>query len=264
MIVCRGRCRVIMRGKPVTRRTIKIVIPGVKLETLDWQAAERRFADNPVIVFPLGAAAKEHGPHLPLNNDAIIAEWLAARLCRERAVVVAPLLNASYYPAFVDYPGSISLRVETARDLIVDSCSSLARFGLDRFYVLNTGLSTLRPLAAAKAELEARLAFDYLVLDDAFASLPDGLLQQGYGSHADEAETSLMLYIAPERVDMARAVDDGAEGEGRLRRERGEGTWSPSGVFGQATLATADKGRVIADCLLQRVLHQVDALAGRA
>lgn len=236
------------------------MIPGVKLETLDWQTAERRFADNPVIVLPLGAAAKEHGPHLPLNNDAIIAGWLAEQLCRQRAVVVAPLINASYYPAFVDYPGSISLRLETARDLVVDYCTSLARFGLNRFYVLNTGLSTLRPLAAAKVLLEGELEFDYLVLDEALQSLPKGLLQQQYGSHADEAETSLMLHIAPALVDMARAVDDGAEGEGRLVRARGQGTWSPSGVFGQATLASAAKGSVIADCLLRQVLRQVDAL----
>ena len=232
---------------------------GVKLETLDWQTAEDYFSSNPVVVLPLGAAAKEHGPHLPLNNDAIIADWLADELCRQRPIVVAPLINASFYPAFVDYPGSISLRAETARDVIVDCCTSLARFGLSRFYVLNTGLSTLRPLAAARELLDPGLVFDYLVLDEAFEKLPAGLLQQQYGSHADETETSLMLHIAPEVVDMNRAVDDGAEGEGRLSRQRGQGTWSVSGVFGQASLASADKGRIIADCLLQHCLQQIDA-----
>ena len=88
---------------------------GVKLETLNWVEAERWFTTNPVIVMPLGAAAKEHGPHLPLNNDAIIADWLAEQLRQRRPVVIAPLINASFYPAFVEYPGSISLRLETAR-----------------------------------------------------------------------------------------------------------------------------------------------------
>ena len=74
---------------------------GVKLESLSWVEAERCFAANPVVVMPLGAAAKEHGPHLPLNNDAIIAGWLAEQLRRLRPVVIAPLINASYYPAFV-------------------------------------------------------------------------------------------------------------------------------------------------------------------
>ena len=121
-------------------------------------------------------------------------------------------------------------------------------------------MSTLRPLAEAGRQLAAELSFDYLNLDDALASLPPNLLQQQYGSHADEHETSLMLHIAPELVDMARAVDDGAEGEGRLSRERGRGTWSQSGVFGQATLATAAKGGIIAGVLIDRVVAEIGQL----
>ena len=200
---------------------------------------------------------KEHGPHLPLNNDAIIADWLGGQVRQRLPVVVAPLVNASFYPAFVEYPGSISLRPETARDLIVDIVNSLAGFGLTRFYVINTGLSTLGPLARAAELLDDSLVFEYLDLDAALQGLPDGLLQQQYGSHADEHETSLMLHIAPEVVDMDKAVDDGAEGEGRLTRERGQGLWSPSGVYGQATLASADKGRVVAKCVLDHVIAQI-------
>jgi creatinine amidohydrolase len=233
---------------------------GLKLETLTWLEAERLFADDPVVVFPLGAAAKEHGPHLPLNNDALIAEWLAGEIMQRLPVIVAPLINASYYPAFIDYPGSISLRMETARDLIVDSCRSLVNFGVSKFFIVNTGLSTLRPLAEAREQLGEQVAFDYLDLERALEALPRGLLQQQYGSHADEHETSLMLHIAPDVVDMSLAVDDGTEGEGRLTRTRGEGTWSASGVYGQATLASADKGRVIADLLTDHCHAQIEDL----
>ncbi|MDH3387889.1 MAG: creatininase family protein [Gammaproteobacteria bacterium] len=233
---------------------------GVKLETLTWIEAEQWFAHNPVVVIPLGAAAKEHGPHLPLNNDALIAGWLADEIMQRLPVVIAPLINASFYPAFVEYPGSISLRVETARDVIVDTCNSLVEFGLSRFYVINTGLSTLRPLAEAAKRLDRGIRFEYLNIDDALQVLPPGLIQQRYGSHADETETSLMLHIAPQVVDMSRAVDDGAEGEGRLTRSRGEGIWSGSGVFGQATLASADKGGVIAEMLMNHTLAQIERL----
>ena len=233
---------------------------GVKLELLNWIEAERCFADDPVVVMPLGAAAKEHGPHLPLNNDAIIAGWLADEIMRRLPVVVAPLINASFYPAFTEYPGSISLRLETARDLIADSCNSLARFGLTRFYVLNTGLSTLRPLAEVAQSLGEGIHFGYLNLGTAMQTLPPDLLQQQYGSHADEHETSLMLHIAPQVVDMSRAVDDGAEGEGRLTRNQGQGTWSASGVYGQATMASAEKGRLIAGILLSHCLAEIGNL----
>jgi creatinine amidohydrolase len=237
---------------------------GVKLETLSWIEAEQWFADNPIVVIPLGAAAKEHGPHLPLNNDAIIATWLSEQIMQCLAVVVAPLINSSFYPAFVEYPGSISLRYETARDVIVDTCTSLASFGLSRFYVINTGLSTLRPLAEVKTLLPAGISFGYLNLDAALERLPDDLLTQRFGSHADEHETSLMLYIAPEVVDMSQAVDDGAEGEGRLTRSRGQGLWSASGVFGQPTLASASKGKVIAEGLLRHACAQIESLDEQA
>lgn len=234
---------------------------GVKLETLTWIEAENWLARDPVVLLPLGAAAKEHGPHLPLNNDAIIADWLATQIMRRLPVLVAPLINASFYPAFVEYPGSISLRAETARDFLLDTCSSLASHGAKRFYAINTGISTLRPLRDAQKLLARSIRLDYLNLDQVLQTLPPGLLEQRYGSHADEHETSLMLHIAPGVVDMSLAVDDGSEGEGRLSRVRGRGAWSASGVFGQATLASAAKGRVIADALLRRCLEQIEDLA---
>lgn len=237
--------------------------PGVKLELLNWVDAEEYFGRDPVVVIPLGAAAKEHGPHLPLNNDAIIADWLAAEVMRRLPVVVAPLINASFYPAFVEYPGSISLRLETARDLVLDSCNSLAKFGLKRFYVLNTGLSTLRPLTEVGKLLDASIRFGFLDLDAALHKLPADLLQQQYGSHADEHETSLMLHIAPRVVDMSRAVDDGAEGQGRLSRKRGQGTFSASGVYGQPKLASAEKGKLIAEVLLRHCLDEIENIGVR-
>lgn len=235
--------------------------PGIKLEKISWVEAELWLANDPIVVFPLGAAAKEHGPHLPLNNDAIIANWLADEVVARLPVVVAPLINASFYPAFVDYPGSISLRPETARDLIVDSCRSLMRFGARRFYILNTGLSTEGPLRLVKELLDGEALFEFLSLDAALASLPSDLLQQTHGSHADEHETSLMLHIAPQVVDMSKAVDDGSEGEGLLCRKRGQGIWSASGVYGQATLATAEKGAIVAQAILDHAINEITKLA---
>ena len=225
---------------------------GYWLEKLSWLEAERLLNTKTVVVIPLGAAAKEHGPHLPLNNDALIANWLAGKIVQRLPVVAAPLINTSFYPAFVEYAGSISLRAETARDMLIDCCRSLASFGVASFYVLNTGVSTERPLTMAKQVLEAEgYRFKYLKLSEAFTSLDSKIFKQGYGSHADEHETSLMLHIAPEVVDMSKAVDDGAEGEGKLSRVKGGGIWSKSGVYGQATLANANKGRLVAEALVE-------------
>jgi creatinine amidohydrolase len=225
---------------------------GVWLETMNWLEAESVLKEADVVVIPLGAAAKQHGPHLPLNNDALIANWLAKEVTQRLPVVIAPLINTSFYPAFTDYPGSISLRAETARDLLIDTCRSLAAFGARKFYVLNTGVSTERPLSMARQVLQAEgLQFEYMKLSEAFSTLDSKVFEQEYGSHADEHETSLMLHIAPEVVDMSKAVDDGVEGEGKLSRVRGNGIWSASGVYGQATLASASKGKLVADAMVE-------------
>ena len=86
---------------------------GVRLEDLTWIEAEKRLTPQTVVVIPLGAESKEHGPHLKLKNDFLIADYLARRVREASDVVVAPPINYSFYPAFVEYPGSVSLRFET-------------------------------------------------------------------------------------------------------------------------------------------------------
>ncbi len=65
-------------------------------------------------------------------------------------MLVLPTLQYGYYPAFLEYPGSVSLSLETMRDTVVEICRSHARHGARRFYALNTGISTLRALATRR------------------------------------------------------------------------------------------------------------------
>src|ERR1700731_421108 len=119
---------------------------GIVLSDLTWPEAEKALKPDTIVVIPIGAESKEHGPHLKLKNDSILAEYFKRKVLERADVVVAPTVNYHYYPAFVEYPGSTTLRLETARDLMVDICRSLARYGPRKFYTLNTGISTWRPL----------------------------------------------------------------------------------------------------------------------
>jgi len=216
-----------------------------------------------VIVIPLGAESQEHGPHLKLKNAYRIAEYLKRRVLEKTDVIVAPTVNYSFYPAFVEYPGSTSLRFETARDMIVDICRTLARPGPRRFYVINTGVSTKRPLQAAADVLKEEgilLRFTDLNITE---PVEKTLRKEPGGSHADEIETSMMLYIAPESVDMKKAVNDfHGDHPGPLTRDpkNEEGTYSPSGVWGDATLATREKGKIVMEALVKAILAEIEAL----
>src|SRR5215468_1986897 len=232
------------------------------LEEMTWQEAERALRPDTVVVIPIGAASKEHGPHLRLANDWILAEQLRRRLAERADVVVAPIIGYSYYPAFVEYPGSIDLRLETARDLIVDVVRSLARHGPRRFYALNTGISTLRALAPAADVLAAEgILLRYTDLGKALAPVEHEVAEQSGGSHADEIETSIMLYIAPETVIMARARKDFSPGTGPLTRDPARpGVYSPTGTWGDPTLATRAKGERITKALVDALVADIEAL----
>lgn len=236
---------------------------GVLLEDLTWVEAERVLKPETVVVIPLGAASKEHGPHLKLKNDLILAEYLTARVRERSAVVIAPTVNYHFYPAFVEYPGSTSLRLETARDLIVDICRGLARFGPKRFYVLNTGVSTVRALAPAAEILAIEgVLLRYTNVLEITKAVEKEVSRQEGGTHADEIETSMILYMSPGDVDMAKAVKDYHPGKGGLTRDPNrEGmTYSPSGVFGDATLATREKGKRATEALVEGILREIGQL----
>jgi creatinine amidohydrolase len=234
---------------------------GVLLENLSWPQAEHVLTPQSVVLIALGAEAKEHGPHLQLNNDWLMAEYFKQRVLATADVIVAPTINYSFYPAFREYPGSTSLRLETARDMIVDIVLSLAKFGPRRFYILNTGIATIRPLNLAREEL-VKSGIELRFTDlKRFEDLEKKVRKSG-GTHADEIETSMMLYIAPKTVNMKKAVKDLNENKpgGLTRDPKKQGTYSPTGTWGDPTLASREKGRVIVDGMVEGILREIEEL----
>jgi creatinine amidohydrolase len=235
---------------------------GVLLEDLTWYEAEKVLTPNTIVVIPIGAASKEHGPHLKLKTDWMLAEYVKSRVRAQADVVIAPTVAYNFYPAFVEYPGSTTLRLETARDLMVDICRSLARFGPRRFYAINMGISTLRALKPA-AELLASdgITFRYTDMNELLDATDKTISKQEGGSHADEGETSMLLYIDPSSVDMTKAVKDyNPDGGPLTRNPKGKGTYSPTGIWGDPTLATRDKGKIYVEALVTGVLKDIEAL----
>lgn len=239
---------------------------SVRIESLPWTDAVRLLDTASVVMIPLGAQAKEHGPHLPLNNDWLLAEYFAKAVADATPVVVYPTVNYSFYPAFTEYPGSTTLTLETARDMIVDIVRSIARHGPRRFYILNTGVSTLRALAPARDSLAASgIVMTYTDILNIGKEAEARVRQQQGGTHADELETSMMLYMHPEVVHMRLAPDDYHPGTGGLTQDsvaavRDGKTWSRTGTFGNATLATREKGRVIVTAQVAGMVAEINAL----
>jgi creatinine amidohydrolase len=239
---------------------------GRYLELLSWPEAEQAILQLPVVLLPLGARTKEHGPHLPLNNDWLIAEYLTRRVVAECPVLALPTVQYGYYPAFGEYPGSVNVRWEACRDTLTDICESLARHGARRFYVLNTGISTNKPLEATKATMLARGSkLDFTDIATAYASIRRQVETQPAGTHADEVETSMMLYIAPDvvRMDLAERDIHPDKGPGGLTRDPNAttGVYSPTGSYGDPTQATAAKGKIVVEGMVGHLIERINELA---
>ena len=225
-------------------------MPGKILETMTWDEIRDALPTTQAIIIPLGAKSKEHGLHLPMNTDYLQAEFFGDELLKRfDKVLAAPTIAYHYYPAFLQYPGSISLSLETAMGVRLDICRSLHAQGFKNFYFLNTGISTLAPLKLAQERLQKdgiQMAFSNFNI--ALEPLEKAkVLTQEFGSHADEAETSLMLVINENLVQMPKAKRDMNEDKsGPLTpNPNGRGVYSPTGAWGDPTLATFEKGEKV-------------------
>jgi creatinine amidohydrolase len=137
-------------------------------------------------------------------------------------------------------------------------------YGIRKFYILNTGVSTLRPLESAAEELKKKgVILRYLNILEADKKIPSGYLKQQGGTHADEGETSMMLYISPESVDMSKAVKDydaRPNRRGLTRDSEGSGHFSPTGIWGDPTLATREKGEIIVETTVKEIIKEIQDL----
>ena len=237
---------------------------GHFVEHLTWDEVGRRLARGTSAILPVGAAAKEHGFHLPMNTDRVQAEWLAERLAARFDALVWPTVSYGYYPAFVDYAGSVSLS-EPAFELVIhEIAAGILGFGCPALFVLDTGISTLAPVDRALQRLANPDALHLKIHDGPrYRRAAAEIAEQSHGSHADELETSVMLALAPDLVDMARAAASPIlkqPSPGPLTStDTASPNYSRSGSFGDPTLATPAKGEILLAAMLDDLTGTMQA-----
>ena len=233
---------------------------------LTWDRVKERLEAGSPAILPIGAGAKEHGLHMPMATDQLFAGYFARALAEKIDALIWPTLTYGFYPAFVAYAGSVSLSTETFQTLITEIADGLVGFGARRVLILDTGRSTIAPVddAIRAASDPARIAHLKAFTGPRFSATAHAMMRQPYGSHADEIETSLLLKIAPELIDMARAKPSPfsakAPPPGPLSPDDASSpNYSPSGSFGDPTLASAEKGARLLAAILEDLLDATSA-----
>ncbi len=240
---------------------------GRRLSEMSWQEAAEALKNNPVVVLPVGGGVKEHGPHLPLGTDMIVVDELARRVVEQADVLLLPTLNYAYFPAFVDWPGSVSIDAETFKHFVGDILRSYARHGVRKFLVLDGGVSTHYPLTILSYDLHNELGILVAVTDirGLGAATSQAVCESHEGGHGDESETSNLLAIRPELVNMAKAAKELSVGLPNTKGPTGIHTItlkskmdSPLGINGDPTRATAAKGAKILEAMSADIVSFVE------
>lgn len=221
-----------------------------------WLSGSDR--SSAVLVQPIGAF-EHHGPHLPLQTDAIVVDELARALvesCSALELMVLPTLSYGLSSEHVWAPGTVSLGPTTLIAVLDDLASSAARAGIRRLVLLNGHGGNTHLLRVACREIRIRHGLLTFLLHPALPPDNGGEVgdprERGFGIHGGLAETSVMLHLRPDLVDMGKAeasVPDWLDGFEHVGFGRAaEFGWSSqdlcaSGVVGDPTCASADLGR---------------------
>lgn len=244
---------------------------GVWLSDLTWPEANERFDAGAVVVVPIGAASKEHGHHLPLATDWILAKGIVDRVLAELPVVAAPILGHGYYPAFRHYPGSQHLNPETFGAVLDEVLEGFVAQGVRRLVVFNTGVSTTPVITVRLREFYERHRVRVMCANIvALGNDTNALMSQKFGGHGDEHETSILLALAPDKVQMDKAAVDYGHLETLPKSQfyvptlfdsEEESGWDYSryGVRGDPSLATAEKGETMLAAIVRDVVDGIRA-----
>jgi creatinine amidohydrolase len=218
-----------------------------------------------IAVMPV-AAIEQHGPHLSVATDTVInlgmLDELVKRLPQELSILILPIQAVGKSNEHLRSPGTLTLSAETALKLWVEIGESVARAGLRKLVIVNSHGGNSDLLGVVTREL--RVKCQMLAVHTAWSRFgkPAGLFTQAegvHGIHGGDVETSLMLHFRPDLVRQDKALNfissaQAMEKEFAHLRPTGLQAFgwiaqdlNPQGTVGDASIATAEKGRLTAE-----------------
>ena len=241
-----------------------------------WTQIQEHVDKKSLLILPIGTT-EEHGPHLPVDTDARIAEaygaMLADKLAGDIPLLLMDTIRYGYSMNIMrQWPGTIIVKSRTFMDMVFDICKSVLDMGFNKLVLLDChghhsgALNVVsRELCDACDKAIAIIGPEAMSRDEfnAIRKSP-----QGGACHACEWETSLCLYISPQVVDMSKATDadaimyhsDFVAGDSFTGKQLVTwSTWylqdSKSGTYGAPTFATAETGKLIMDSAVENGSH---------
>jgi creatinine amidohydrolase len=239
----------------------------------------RTLPPETVAILPV-AAIEQHGPHLPVCVDACINAGLLS-MALDRApdtlpITALPMQAVGKSDEHIAYPGTLTLSASTLTALLLDLGASVARAGIRRLVLLNSHGGQPQILDIVARELRRTHNLFVVCVGWSAFGYPEGLFtpeERRYGIHGGDAETSLMLFLRPDLVNMDRADNfvpwpqemasqfRWLEAEGRIGFGWNTQDLHASGAAGNASIATAAKGEQVAEKYVAGFLELLEEIS---
>lgn len=242
---------------------------------LTWEEMNEAIASQKLVILPTGST-EQHGRHLPLEVDNFLVESVCLEAGRRAAdrILVLPPISYGLNMHHIDFPGTIHIEPETFIAFCLNITKSVAYHGFKKILIVNGHGSNgpLVDLVARKTVLATEsicAAVSYFPMAmKAFKEIRDTEVI----AHSDEFETSLYMFLASERVRMSKIGEDNdvmgkyvssdSTSNYPVRFNDFWGRWTKTGVHGDPTTATKDKGEVIFEAAVSGLIKVVDEWRG--
>ncbi|WP_339712313.1 creatininase family protein [uncultured Kriegella sp.] len=241
-------------------------------EQMTWPEIEAYLKTVDTAILPCGAI-EQHGPHLPVDIDYFDAKYMAfkvAEACEDPKPLVLPTIPFGVSYHHDDFKGTLSVTNDALSKFVYDLGMSLAKNGIKKIIILN-GHGDNEPTLTYAAQMINRDAKIFVCVDTGETSDVDlyGLIDTPNDIHAGEIETSTALALRPDLVQMDKAVNETIQFGSKFLdydNERGVNWYvqtnkiSESGVMGDATKASAEKGRKMWELMIHHMVRFVESI----
>ena len=238
-----------------------------------WPELDGYFEEESLALVPLGST-EQHGPHLPLATDHLIAEGLAHEAADRAGFLCTPTINVGVSPHHRQFSGTMWVDAPVFRDYVESFTRNLAYHGIDRVVFVNAhggNVQHLREVGRRLRDEEVLYAIEWM-WDQSIPELVDDLFERN-GPHGGPKETAMIMHLAEELVrtdSLEDARDDGwADFESERERTYGARTYydaienSDNGVFGDQTGATPEKGEQLFEAATEQLVKLCEWLDSR-
>ena len=242
----------------------------MRLAEQTWPELRDSLDGESLAVVPTGST-EQHGPHLPLATDYLIAESLAEAATDRTGAVLTPPVRIAVSEHHRQFHGTMWVEPELFRDYVESFVRNLTYHGFDRVLFVNAhggNVQHLREVGRRLRRDRTAYAIEWM-WDESIPDLVDGLFEQN-GPHGGPKETSMIMHVARELVREDRLADarDGGltEMTAADARQFGARTFyesvdnSDNGVFGDQTDATPEKGAQLFEAATEQLVHLIEWL----